>query len=149
MPLRPALAAVLGAAALLCVAAGPATADTPKPRTKTTTEAVTVDPTGSIAPDGTVTLTGTYRCSDATGLAFVSSSIGQGDPDVKHGIGGTLAQCDGAEHRWENSGKPAPESFKADKAHVQATVTELRPGGLLLLPVFHATKDQDVKLTKK
>ncbi|GHI02280.1 hypothetical protein AQI88_26740 [Streptomyces cellostaticus] len=141
MPVRPALAALFGAAALLCTAVGPAAADP--------SETVTVDPTGTIASDGTVTLSGTYRCTGASGPAFVSSSIGQGDPNVEHGIGGTLAQCDGAEHHWENSGKVTPNPFKAGKVRVQATVTELRPGGLLLLPAFHAVQGKDVKLTKK
>ncbi|ANP50110.1 hypothetical protein J2Z21_001184 [Streptomyces griseochromogenes] len=141
MPLRPALSAVFGAAALLCAAVGPAAA--------APSESVTVDPTGVIASDGTVTLSGTYRCSGATGLAFVSSSIAQSEPGVTHGIGGTLAECDGAEHHWENSGKISPNPFKAGKAHVQATVTELRPGGIMLLPAFHAVHDKDIKLVDK
>ncbi|MGW7524480.1 DUF6299 family protein [Streptomyces sp. NPDC054783] len=144
MPVRPALAAALGAAALLC-AAVPSAAAGPSE-----TETVTVDPTGHIAKDGTITLTGTYRCSGASGVAFVSSSISQGDRTTVYGIGGTPARCDGAMHHWENSGKISPKSLKAGKAHVQATVTELRSGDLLLLlPAFHALKEQDVKLTKK
>src|SRR5690348_6078149 len=126
---RPALAAALGAAALLCAAVGPASADP--------SETVTVDPTGRIADDGTITLSGTYRCSGSTGLAFVSSSISQGDHTSVYPIGGTAAQCDGAEHRWENSGTISPRTLKAGKAHVQVTITELRAGGLLLLPAFH------------
>ncbi|MGW7820818.1 DUF6299 family protein [Streptomyces puniciscabiei] len=140
MPVRPALAAALGTAALLCAAVAPAAAaDSP--------ETVTVDPTGHIAKDGTITLSGTYRCTDASGVAFVSSSISQGDRTTVYGIGGSPAQCDGAEHHWENTGKIPPKSLKAGKAHVQATVTELRDGGVvLLLPAFHALKEQDVTL---
>ncbi|MQY38454.1 hypothetical protein SRB17_64670 [Streptomyces sp. RB17] len=146
MPVRLALAAALGAAALLCVAVTPAAADSSETRTET----VTVDPNGHIAKDGTITLTGTYRCTDATGLALVSSSISQGDRSTVFGIGGTAARCDGAEHHWENSGKISPKTLKAGKAHVQATVTELRDGGpVLLLPAFHAVQEQDVTLTKK
>ncbi|MFI1762471.1 DUF6299 family protein [Streptomyces sp. NPDC020800] len=141
MPVRPVLAAVFGATALLWTAVGPAAADS--------AETVTVDPAGRIAPDGTITLSGTYRCTGATGPAFVSSSIAQDEPGVQHGIGGSVAQCDGAEHRWENSGRITPNPVKAGKAHAQATVTELRPGGLLVVPAFHAVKDQDVKLTRK
>ncbi|MGV4981478.1 DUF6299 family protein [Streptomyces sp. NPDC001709] len=141
MPVRPALATALAAAALLCAAVGPAVADQ--------SETVTVDPNGRIDEDGTITLSGTYRCSSATGLAFVSSSISQGDRNVVYPIGGTTAQCDGAEHRWENSGTISQKTLKAGKAHVQATVTELRAGGLLLLPAFHAVEEQDVKLTKE
>ncbi|MEU6770396.1 DUF6299 family protein [Streptomyces sp. NPDC046759] len=142
MPLRPALAAALGAAALLCAAAGPAAAGS--------AETVTVDRTGHVAKDGTVTLTGTYRCTGATGVAFVSSSISQGSRTTAYGIGGTAARCDGAKHRWKNSGKVSSEALKAGKAYVQATVTELRPGGLLLLvPAFHAMQQKDVTLNRK
>jgi Family of unknown function (DUF6299) len=145
MPARPALAAALGAAALLCAAVAPATADT--------SETVTVDKAGHLAKDGTVTLSGTYRCTGAKGVAFVSSAISQGnnkDRKVVYGVGGSVAECDGAEHRWENSGKVSPDSLKAGKAHVQATVTELRSSGLLLLlPSFHAVQEKDVTLTRK
>ncbi len=33
---------------------------------------MTIDKVGTVAPDGTVTLSGTYRCHDTSGLAFVS-----------------------------------------------------------------------------
>lgn len=143
MPARPALAAALGTAALLCAAVAPAAADA--------SETVTVDKTGHITKDGTVTLSGTYRCTGAEGIAFVSSSISQADKNRKivYGIGGSAAECDGAEHRWENSGKVSPDDIKAGKAHVQATVTELRSGGLLLLPAFHAVQEKDVTLSRK
>ncbi|MFB7503033.1 DUF6299 family protein [Streptomyces broussonetiae] len=142
MPVRPALAAAIGTAALLCVAAGPAGADP--------SESITVDPTGKLASDGTVTLSGTYRCTKGTGPVFVTSSISQGDSQVKHGIGGSAAECDGAEHHWQNTGKTSSETFKAGTAHVEATLMEMRPEGIIpLLPFFHAEKDQDVKLAKQ
>ncbi|WP_225826979.1 DUF6299 family protein [Streptomyces naphthomycinicus] len=144
MPVRPALATALGAAALLCAAVGPAAADPADPA-----ETITVDSAGRLAPDGTVLLSGTYRCTAATGPVLISSSVSQSDPGLRHGIGGSVARCDGAEHRWENSGKAEPETLKAGKAHVEAALTELRPSGILLLPNFHAVTDQDVKLTKK
>lgn len=138
MPVRPALASALGAAALLCAAVAPAVA--------APSEQVTVDPTGTLAADGTLTLSGTYRCTPGTGPVFVSSSVSQSNPRVNHGIGGSLAQCDGAEHQWQNSGKVSSETLKAGKAHVQATLMELRPSGLIPLPVFHAVDEQDVTL---
>ncbi|MEU6506246.1 MULTISPECIES: DUF6299 family protein [Streptomyces] len=141
MPVRPALAAALGAAALLCAAAVPAGADP--------AETVTVDPTGSIAADGTVTLSGTYRCLSGTGPVLVSSSVSQSDPRVKHGIGGSAARCDGAEHRWQNSGKVSLETLKAGAAHVQATLLEMRPAGIALMPVFHAIDDLDIALVNR
>ncbi|MGC4997510.1 DUF6299 family protein [Streptomyces sp. DT195] len=139
MPVRLVLAATLGAAALLGALAAPAATAAPA-------ESVTVDATARLAADGTVTLSGTYRCLPGTGPVFVSSSVSQADPRVRHGIGGGAARCDGAEHRWENSGKVSSERLKAGTAHVQADVMELRPGAPLLVPVFHATEDRDITL---
>ncbi|MET8770207.1 DUF6299 family protein [Streptomyces sp. NPDC004658] len=141
MPVRPLLASALGAAALLCAAVTPACADP--------AELITVDPVGRIAPDGTVTLSGTYRCTGGTGPVFVSSSVSQGDARLRHGVGGGTARCDGAEHRWENSGKVTPGALKAGTARVEATLTELRPSGILLLPAFHAVTDRTVTLTQE
>ncbi|AZP20951.1 hypothetical protein EJC51_35705 [Streptomyces aquilus] len=136
MFVRPALAA----ATLLLLAAAPvAVADS--------YETVTVDPTGTLAEDGTVTLSGTYRCLGNTGPAFVSSSVGQKSPSVRHGIGGTRAVCDGAEHRWENTGKVDAGTLEPGAARVEATVMELHPQGGLPLPRFHAARQQDVTLT--
>ncbi|MGW3357502.1 DUF6299 family protein [Streptomyces bungoensis] len=141
MSARPALAAALGAVALLCAAAGPAAAG---PSGKDT---VTVDARGRVAEDGRITLSGTYRCTEADGPVFVSSSISRSDRRVTYGIGGTPAVCDGASHRWENSGTLSPNPFRAGKAHVEATVTELHAGGpLLLTPEVHAAKERDVQL---
>ncbi|MDH6701342.1 DUF6299 family protein [Streptomyces griseoviridis] len=138
MSLRPAL----GAAALLLLAALPVVPAAADPG-----ESVTVDPTGRIAADGTVTLSGTYRCLAGKGPVFVSSSVSQSTREIRYGIGGSRAVCDGAEHRWQNSGKPSPDALKAGTAQVDTTVMELRPQGLLPLPYFHATRTQDITLT--
>ncbi|WP_373463954.1 DUF6299 family protein [Streptomyces canus] len=128
-------------AALLLLAAAPtATADP--------YETVTVDPAGSIAADGTVTLSGTHRCLGTSGPVFVSSSVGQKSPSVRHGIGGTQAVCDGVEHRRQNTGTPSPGALEPGTAHVEATVMELAPQGGLPLPRFHASRQQDVTLTE-
>ncbi|MER7920522.1 MULTISPECIES: DUF6299 family protein [unclassified Streptomyces] len=158
MPVRPALAAVLGGAALLALTAGPAHAAgsahaaasvrTAVPAHAAPGEFVTVDTVGRLAADGTVTLTGTYRCAGNTGPVFVTSALSQRDPRVRHGIGGTVARCDGMTHNWSNSGRVTSETLRPGAAHVQATVMELRPVGLVPLPVFHATADQDVTLVR-
>ncbi|WDO05644.1 DUF6299 family protein [Streptomyces murinus] len=164
MPVRPALAAVLGGAALLTLATAPAHAAAPvhaagpgriavpvhaAPVHAAPGESVTVDTVGRLAADGTVTLTGTYRCTGNTGPVFVTSALSQRDPRVKHGIGGTVARCDGTTHTWSNSGQVSGETLTPGTAHVQATVMELRPVGLVPLPVFHATADQDVTLVRE
>jgi len=128
-------------AALLLLAAAPAATASADPY-----ETVTVDPTGSIAPDGTVTLSGTYRCLGNSGLVFVSSSVPQGDPSVRHGIGGPRAVSDGTEHSRENSGKPSSDPLAPGAAQVEATVMELSAGGGLPLPRFHAVQRQDITL---
>jgi hypothetical protein len=141
MSVRPVLGAAAGAALLLLAApAAPAAADP--------YETVTVHPVGRIAADGTVTLSGTYRCTGGTGPVFVSSSVGQGSPSLRHGIGGTRALCDGLEHPWENTGKPSSATLKPGTAHVEATVMELSPDGGIPLPRFHAAQRQDITLTQ-
>ncbi|MET9502478.1 DUF6299 family protein [Streptomyces sp. NPDC006259] len=138
--LSPALTAAAGAALLLLAA--PAATATAGP-----SESVTVDPVGRVAADGTVTLTGTYRCTGSSGPVFVSSSVGQESSTTRHGIGGTRAVCDGAEHRWVNTGKPSSDPVEPGAARVEATVMELRPAGGLPMPHFHAAAEKDVTLT--
>ncbi|MFJ1809479.1 MULTISPECIES: DUF6299 family protein [unclassified Streptomyces] len=140
MSLRPALTAAAGAVLLLLAA--PAVTATADP-----SESVTVAPAGRIAADGTITLSGTYRCVGSSGPVFVSSSIGQDSGKVRYGIGGTRAVCDGAEHAWENTGKATPSGLAPGAAHVEATLMELRPQGGLPLPRFHAAQEQDITLT--
>ncbi|MFF3904787.1 DUF6299 family protein [Streptomyces sp. NPDC001848] len=109
---------------------------------------VTVDPTGYLTPGGTLTLSGTYRCTGGTGgPVFVSSSISQGDPHVRHGVGGTRAACDGTEHRWTNS-ETRRGAYTPGPAHVEATLMELS-GSELPLPRFRAVRQQAVTLTAR
>ncbi|MFI7386642.1 DUF6299 family protein [Streptomyces sp. NPDC049813] len=149
--LRPTLGAVVGASLLLAAptaAAAPAAAPTAVPAAAPTEakEFVTVDPVGKVAADGTVTLTGTYQCSDSTGLPLVSSSVRKGGSLARQGIGGSTAVCDGAEHRWENTGKASGGGVEAGAVEVEATVMELRLQHGLPLPYFHAVRQQDVTL---
>jgi hypothetical protein len=148
MPVRPLTGAVAGAALLLLgsVAAAPAVAASTAPSAPS--ESVTVDEEGRIS-DGTVTLSGTYRCLGGTGRVFVSSSVNQSSSPVSYGIGGTHAVCDGKEHRWENHGSVPAGALKAGPAHIEATLMELRPSGiLLLLPVPHAVQHHDITLVE-
>ncbi|MDH6606725.1 hypothetical protein M2164_002360 [Streptomyces sp. SAI-208] len=141
MPVRPALAAAAGAALFLLAApALPANADP--------YETVTVDPLGRIAADGTVTLSGTYRCTGGTGPVFVSSSVSVSSSTVRYGIGGTRAVCDGVEHSWQNTGKPSDRTLEPGAAHVEATLMELSIQGGLPLPRFHAVGQRDITLTQ-
>jgi hypothetical protein len=142
---RPALCAAAGAA-LLLLAAPAAPAATAAPEPPAAHETVTVDPTAGIAADGTVTLSGTYRCTGSTGPVFVSYSIGQNSSNVRHGIGGTRAVCDGLERRWVNTVRPYPDALTAGPAHVEVTLMELRTTNGLPLPTLHAAQRQAVTL---
>ncbi len=144
MPVRSAALATAAGAALLLLAAPAATAAPHDARL--VAESVTVDPTGRIAADGSITLSGTYRCTGGTGPVFVSSTVSQSDPSVRYGVGGTRAVCDGLEHRWVNTGTPDTVVLKPGAAHVEATLMELRPMGIVPLPSFHARQGQDVTL---
>ncbi|MEU9594099.1 DUF6299 family protein [Streptomyces sp. NPDC048219] len=141
MSLRLAALAAAAGAALIVPAAATATAKAD------TAETVTVDATGRIAADGTITLSGTYRCVPGTGPVFVSSSVSQNDDSVSYGIGGTRAVCDGSLHRWSNTGTTV-RTLRTGPAHVEATLMEMRPAGILVLPYFHAVHERDVKLAK-
>ncbi|MGW2050889.1 DUF6299 family protein [Streptomyces sp. NPDC001858] len=141
MSLRSVLFAALGAALLLPAATAITAVAAPA-------ESVTVDPVGRIASDGTVTLSGTYRCVGGTGPVFVSSSVRQNSENSRHGVGGTRAVCDGAEHAWKNSGKVTPADLAPGVAHVEATLMELSAEGGLPLPRFHAVKEQYITLVE-
>lgn len=145
MSLRQVIGAATGAALLLLLT--PAAVAVSAGALSAPSETVTVDSTGHLGADGTVTLSGTYRCLSSTGPVLVSSSVSQDDPRIRYGIGGTAAVCDGAEHRWTNSEKRTPGTLKPGGAHVEATLMELSPGvGGLPLPLFHATRQQDITL---
>ncbi|MEV0933875.1 DUF6299 family protein [Streptomyces phaeochromogenes] len=148
MPLRQVMGTAAGAALLLLAAPSSAHALAGPLELSGRSgpfETVTVDPTGRLAADGTVTLSGTYRCTGGTGPVFVSSSLGQGEGRSRKGVGGTSAVCDGAEHRWTNTDRTEPGRFRPGAARVEATVMELRSGGLPL-PYFHARQQQDITL---
>jgi hypothetical protein len=149
MSVRPAALAAAAGAALLLLAAPAATAMAAPTATAPAApvETVTVDPTGRIAADGTITLSGTYRCTGGTGPVFVSSTVSQGGTSNQYGIGGTRAVCDGLQHRWTNTGRPS-RALEPGAAHVDATLMELRPMGIIPLPSFHALNAQDVTLVR-
>ncbi|MFJ1604938.1 DUF6299 family protein [Streptomyces sp. NPDC088253] len=145
MPSRQVIGAATGAALLLLFA--PSAGAVSVGALSAPSETVTVEPTGHLAADGTVTLTGTYRCLSGTGPVLVSASVSQRDPHIRHGIGGTAAVCDGAEHRWTNSEKRTPGTLAPGAAYVEATLMELSPAlGGLPLPLFHAMRQQDITL---
>ena len=139
----PVLGVATGAALLLLGSAAAA----PPEASAAPSETVTVDSVGRIAGNS-VTLSGTYRCTDATGSVYISSAVHQGPSAESHSIGGTQAVCDGREHRWENTGNVPDGALKAGEARVEATILEMSPSGVLLVPTFHAVQYQDVTLVQ-
>ncbi|MFE9552182.1 DUF6299 family protein [Streptomyces sp. NPDC006703] len=128
---------VAAAGALLGAAAVPAGAATSG---AATSGSVSANPTGTVSADGTVTLSGTYRCSSPAdpGPVFVASTVRTGS--VGHGIGGTSATCDGAEHTWVNRENPSSEPpVKAGPATIEVTLFQLNLRTGLPLPVIFAT----------
>jgi hypothetical protein len=107
---------------------------------------ITVDPTGYIASNGTVTLSGTYRCSDdaSPAVVYVGSHLEQDGNEA--GIGGTVAECDGNEHRWSNHDQPFRDAFKPGSAKVQGTLLTFSLDFGIPLPRFLSVEDQRITL---
>ncbi|MFI2375422.1 DUF6299 family protein [Streptomyces sp. NPDC018964] len=153
MSVRPVLGAAAGSALLLLgfAAAAPSSASAASSPASAVPsvpgESVTVDAKGRMA-DGAVTLSGTYRCLGGDGPVFVSSSVGRSASDSHYSGGGTRAVCDGEEHRWEDTATVPDGALEAGRAHAEATLVELRPGGVLLLPAFHAAAHRDITLVE-
>jgi hypothetical protein len=109
---------------------------------------VTIAATGQVADDGTITLSGTYRCVASSGPVYLASSIEQ-DGD-RQSVGGTRAVCDGARHPWENTGRAGSDGYRPGSALVQATLMELRPdSGRVLTPHSHGTQEREITLVTR
>ncbi|MEU8763752.1 DUF6299 family protein [Streptomyces sp. NPDC048659] len=109
-------------------------------------DTVTVDPRGTLAADGTVTLSGTYRCADdSAGPVFVSSTLVQGTHSA--GIGGTQAVCDGQVRPWTNSAVVKDPAYRPGPAQVQAALMQLVATGPLGTPTPDFTVEQDRDIT--
>lgn len=105
---------------------------------------VSLAPTAHIAPDGTVTLSGTYRCAPSAGTVFVSSKLVQGATQA--GIGGTIATCDSRVHSWTNHGRPATPAAQGP-AQAEATLLALDTSrGLIPVPNILATDHRTLDL---
>ncbi|MGA4837843.1 DUF6299 family protein [Streptomyces sp. G45] len=131
---------VLGAAAsaVVLAAAAPAHAGP--------ADGLSVHTTGTVASDGTVTLSGTYRCLDdgTSGPVFVGSTLTQGGRSA--GIGGTRAVCDGQVRAWTNSGRVSVRDFAPGRAEVRAHLVKLSTAQGLPWPRFLAHDAEAVEL---
>ncbi len=86
-----------------------------------------------IAPDGTIHLSGEYRCTapSPSGAVQIKATVEQ--DDVRLGIGGGDAQCDGAVHDWSAHGTlRLTPTVHAGEALAKAELQEIHFGGGLL-----------------
>lgn len=86
-----------------------------------------------IAPDGTIHLSGEYHCTapSPSGTVQIKATIEQ--ENVRIGIGGGEAQCDGAVHPWSAHGTlRLTPTVHAGEALATAELQEIRFGGGLL-----------------
>ncbi|MEV5982649.1 DUF6299 family protein [Streptomyces sp. NPDC052114] len=111
-------------------------------------DGLTVNGAGTVADDGTVTLSGTYRClPDGTpGPVFVSSTLAQGDRT--NGIGGTAAVCDGRVHEWTNSSRLKEDAYEPGEAAVRAHLMKLSTKSGLPMPQPLAHEEARVELSE-
>ncbi|UIX30201.1 DUF6299 family protein [Streptomyces sp. GQFP] len=134
-------AAVAAGAALLTVsqAATPAAADEGF-------DQVTVE-SGSITPDGELTLAGSYRCLSTGGSVRVAASIERGE-NVWHGLDSIPASCDGSWHQWSNTKATEPGAYEPGPVRVKTSLVEFRRSGFIPLPTVHSERIQEVVLTQ-
>ncbi|MCY0927324.1 DUF6299 family protein [Streptomyces sp. H27-H1] len=94
---------------------------------------ISVSSEAHIAPDGTIHLSGEYRCTapSPSGAVQIKATIEQ--EDVRLGIGGGDAQCDGAVHVWSAHGTlRLTPTVHAGGALAKAELQEIRFGSGLL-----------------
>lgn len=119
-----------------CIAAALATALLPgSAGAQFAPDTITIAPAGRIAADGTLTLSGTYRCSSLrSGPVLIAAKALQGDARAE--ADGALAVCDDRVHTWSESAEPNA-ALAPGAAHGEATLLELNRshGFIPLVPV--------------
>ncbi|MGF1429314.1 DUF6299 family protein [Kitasatospora sp. LaBMicrA B282] len=136
---RPRAAALLAAAVLGVLGTAVAA-----PAAAAGTDAVTIDPVGTVAADGTVTLTGSYHC-DYPGAVFLSPNLRVGDRSEN--IGNSLrATCDGQQHAWRAQAQPYQWVVQPGPAEADASLVHLTEGPLVPMPEFLARGQQAIML---
>ncbi|GHG77574.1 DUF6299 family protein [Streptomyces griseocarneus] len=108
-----------------------------------------IDRTGHIAPDGTITLTGTYRCAPLAkpaGTVYIGSNIRQSG--ITSGIGGSIATCDGKEHRWRNDALPYRVTYRAGTARADGMLLQFKKDkhGIPLPHFIAVASERDITL---
>ncbi|GAA2252150.1 DUF6299 family protein [Streptomyces amakusaensis] len=131
-----------------CIAAALATALVPgSAGAQFAPDTITIAPRGQIAKDGTLVLSGTYRCSSLrSGPVLIGSNATQGEARAE--IDGALATCDDQVHTWRETTDPAV-GFAPGKARGTAALIHLDASrSFVPLPVILNTDDREVTLRR-
>ncbi|MFE0131456.1 DUF6299 family protein [Streptomyces sp. NPDC059037] len=106
---------------------------------------LTVNGTGTIAADGIVTLSGTYRClpDDTPGPVFVGSTLVQGNEST--GIGGTHAVCDGKVRAWTNTSRGTDTGSRYERGEVTVRAHLLKLDTKSGLPMPHLLAEEEAR----
>ncbi len=107
---------------------------------------VTVE-TGTITPDGELTLSGSYRCLSTGDSVRVAASIERGE-NVWHGMDSIPASCDGSWHQWSNTKATEPGAYEPGPVRVKTSLVEFRRSGFIPMPTVHSEQVQEVVLTQ-
>jgi hypothetical protein len=108
---------------------------------------VTIDARGYVAEDGTLTLSGTYRCDESSGPVYLASNIRQSHSRATYAVNGATAFCDGDRHDWAHTSRADPGRYRPGPAHVRVNLVELRTGANgLPTPYWQAKHQQDITL---
>ncbi|MFF5704550.1 DUF6299 family protein [Streptomyces sp. NPDC012794] len=93
-------------------------------------QAISVRPEAHIAGDGSVTLSGTYRCEVASpsGAMQIKATVIQDGSRLSIGAGEVV--CDGAEHAWV-AGSPLTGGIHPGRATAVAELQEIHFSGLM------------------
>ncbi|MFD9724955.1 DUF6299 family protein [Streptomyces sp. NPDC059072] len=107
-------------------------------------QGISVRPDVHIAGDGTITLSGTYHCEQASPLGAMQIKAAVLQDGHQLSIGGAQVVCDGTERVWEAHAPGfATGSVRPGRATVTAELQEVHLSGLM--PSAVATVAQDVR----
>ncbi|MEV8532808.1 DUF6299 family protein [Streptomyces sp. NPDC051211] len=112
---------------------------------------ISVQPYGHISENGTVTLSGTYRCTtpSPSGAVQISATIVQ--DGTRLGFGGEEAVCDGEQRKWSATGSlRMTPNIHPGGAGAEVRLQSVRPsGGLIPHVSYVAEEHRDVELVER
>ncbi|WP_158717867.1 DUF6299 family protein [Streptomyces sp. NRRL F-2664] len=112
-------------------------------------QAVSVHHDAHVAGDGTVTLSGTYHCEQASpaGAMQIRATVEQEGGRLS--IGAEQPVCDGTERRWVATAPGRWVDVRPGRAVVTAELQEIRFSGLMPKSVTTVAQDrQDVEIRR-